>query len=96
MTQHTVIAALPAMVLALSGLALAADNDAINLLKTTGALDRLEGFASFHGADFYGLPRATERVTLRREPWTLPAEFMAGGDEIVPLGGGESIGWRME
>ena len=61
-----------------------------------GALDRLEGFASFHGADFYGLPRATERVTLRREPWTLPAEFMAGGDEIVPLGGGESIAWRME
>jgi dihydroorotase len=61
-----------------------------------GALDRLEGFASFHGADFYGLPRATERVTLRREPWMLPAEFMAGGDEIVPLGGGESIGWRME
>jgi len=61
-----------------------------------GALDRLEGFASFHGADFYGLPRATERVTLRREPWTLPLEFMAGGDEIVPLGGGESIGWRME
>ncbi|SAL56307.1 dihydroorotase [Caballeronia udeis] len=61
-----------------------------------GALDRLEGFASFHGADFYGLPRATERVTLRREPWTLPAEFMAGDDEIVPLGGGESIGWRME
>jgi len=61
-----------------------------------GALDRLEGFASFHGADFYGLPRATERVTLRREPWTLPAEFIAGGDEIVPLGGGESIGWRME
>ena len=60
-----------------------------------GALDRLEGFASFHGADFYGLPRATERVTLRREPWTLPAEFMAGGDEIVPLGAGESIGWRM-
>ena len=61
-----------------------------------GALDRLEGFASFHGADFYGLPRAAERVTLRREQWTLPAEFMAGGDEIVPLGGGESIGWRLE
>jgi dihydroorotase len=61
-----------------------------------GALDRLEGFASFHGADFYGLPRSAESVTLRREPWTLPTEFMAGGDEIVPLGGGESIGWRME
>ncbi|CAH2811265.1 MAG: Dihydroorotase (EC [Candidatus Burkholderia crenata] len=61
-----------------------------------GALDRLEGFASFHGADFYGLPRATERVTLRREPWTLPAEFMVCGDEILPLGGGESIDWHME
>jgi dihydroorotase len=61
-----------------------------------GALDRLEGFASFHGADFYGLPRSKESVTLRREPWTLPAEFMAGDDEIVPLGGGEAIGWRME
>ena len=61
-----------------------------------GALDQLEGFASFYGADFYGLPRSTESVTLRREPWRLPAEFMAGDDEIVPLGGGESIGWRME
>jgi dihydroorotase len=60
-----------------------------------GALDKLEGFASFHGADFYGLPRATEQVTLRREEWTLPAEFMAGDNEIVPLGGGESIGWRL-
>ncbi|AME23802.1 dihydroorotase [Burkholderia sp. PAMC 26561] len=60
-----------------------------------GALDKLEGFASFHGADFYGLPRAAEQVTLRREEWTLPAEFMAGESEIVPLGGGESIGWRL-
>jgi dihydroorotase len=60
-----------------------------------GALDKLEGFASFHGADFYGLPRASEQVTLRREEWTLPAEFMAGDNEIVPLGGGESIGWRL-
>ncbi|AMM15293.1 MAG: dihydroorotase [Pseudomonadota bacterium] len=60
-----------------------------------GALDKLEGFASFHGADFYGLPRAAEHVTLRREEWTLPAEFMAGENEIVPLGGGESIGWRL-
>jgi dihydroorotase len=60
-----------------------------------GALDKLEGFASFHGADFYGLPRSTEQVTLRREEWTLPAEFMAGDNAIVPLGGGESIGWRL-
>jgi dihydroorotase len=60
-----------------------------------GALDKLEGFASFHGADFYGLPRASETVTLHRQAWTLPAEFMAGDDEIVPLGGGESVSWKL-
>ena len=60
-----------------------------------GALDKLEGFASFHGADFYGLPRASETVTLHRQAWTLPAEFMAGDDEIVPLGGGEPVSWKL-
>ncbi|AET88162.1 MULTISPECIES: dihydroorotase [Caballeronia] len=59
-----------------------------------GALDKLEGFASFHGADFYGLPRSAEKVTLERAAWTLPAEFNAGDATIVPLRGGESIGWR--
>ncbi|SPB15153.1 dihydroorotase [Caballeronia novacaledonica] len=59
-----------------------------------GALDKLEGFASFHGADFYGLPRSAETVTLERGAWTLPAEFTAGDATIVPLRGGESIGWR--
>ncbi|AQG97688.1 dihydroorotase [Burkholderia sp. KK1] len=59
-----------------------------------GALDKLEGFASFHGADFYGLPRSAEKVTLDRAAWTLPAEFNAGDATIVPLRGGESIGWR--
>jgi dihydroorotase len=60
-----------------------------------GALDRLEGFASFYGADFYGLPRSAERVTLRREQWTLPAEVMAGDTPVVPLRAGEAIGWRL-
>ncbi|MGI4857221.1 MAG: dihydroorotase [Janthinobacterium lividum] len=60
-----------------------------------GALDRLEGFASFHGADFYGLPRNTGQVTLRREPWTLPEVFDAGGQEVVPLRAGETIQWRL-
>lgn len=60
-----------------------------------GALDRLEGFASFHGADFYGLPRNTEQVTLRREPWTLPEAFDAAGEEVVPLRAGETIQWRL-
>ncbi|CAB3768724.1 Dihydroorotase [Paraburkholderia humisilvae] len=60
-----------------------------------GALERLEGFASFHGADFYRLPRSTERVTLRREQWTLPAEVTAGDTPVVPLRAGEEIGWRL-
>ncbi|MEX3908033.1 dihydroorotase, partial [Paraburkholderia sp. BR14319] len=60
-----------------------------------GALDKLEGFASFYGADFYGLPRATETVALRRESWTLPAEVEAGGTPVVPLRGGETIGWKL-
>ena len=60
-----------------------------------GALDQLEGFASFHGADFYGLPRASTTVTLHREAWTLPARFSVGDEEIVPLNGGESIGWKL-
>ncbi len=60
-----------------------------------GALDRLEGFASFYGADFYGLPRSAEQVTLKRETWTLPAEVMAGDTPVVPLRGGEPIGWKL-
>ncbi|WP_186070941.1 dihydroorotase [Burkholderia gladioli] len=60
-----------------------------------GALDKLEGFASFFGADFYGLPRASETVTLRRERWQLPATVEAGDTSVVPLRGGESIGWRL-
>ena len=59
-----------------------------------GALDKLEGFASFFGADFYGLPRSGETLTLARETWTLPAEIEAGDVPVVPLRGGEPIGWR--
>ncbi|WJF89847.1 dihydroorotase [Paraburkholderia bonniea] len=60
-----------------------------------GALERLEGFASFFGADFYGLPRNSEQITLARESWTLPDELMVGDASVVPLGGGEAIGWRL-
>ncbi|CAN0618433.1 dihydroorotase [Burkholderia multivorans] len=60
-----------------------------------GALDRLEGFASFYGADFYGLPRSTETVTLRRESWELPLEILAGDTPVVPLRAGEPIGWKL-
>jgi dihydroorotase len=60
-----------------------------------GALDKLEAFASFNGADFYGLPRNQGTLTLRRESWT-PAESFAFGDaELKPLRSGEALPWRV-
>jgi dihydroorotase len=60
-----------------------------------GALDKLEAFASFHGPAFYGLPRNTGTVTLKRETWTLPAELAMGDATVVPLNGGETIDWKL-
>ncbi len=60
-----------------------------------GALDRLEGFASFHGADFYGLPRNTGRITLQRQNWTPPESFVFGEAELKPLRAGETLPWRL-
>ena len=60
-----------------------------------GALDKLEGFASFFGADFYGLPRNTDRITLRRESWTPPESYAFGEAELKPLRSGESLPWRL-
>ena len=60
-----------------------------------GALDKLEGFASFHGADFYGLPRNTDQITLRREAWTPPESFAFGEARLKPLRAGEVLPWRM-
>ena len=59
-----------------------------------GALDKLEGFASFHGPAFYGLPRNTGTVTLKRQNWTLPAELALGENTLVPLNGGQTIAWK--
>ena len=59
-----------------------------------GALDKLEGFASFHGPDFYGLPRNTGTLTLRREPWQLPEALPYGETDLVPLRGGETLQWK--
>ena len=61
-----------------------------------GALDRLEGFASFHGPDFYGLPRNSETITLARAPWQVPDELPLATGKLVPLRAGESISWRLE
>ncbi|MBI5279537.1 MAG: dihydroorotase [Burkholderiales bacterium] len=60
-----------------------------------GALDQLEGFASFHGADFYGLPRNTGTITLKRETWTPPETVPFGEAELKPLAGGEPLQWRV-
>jgi dihydroorotase len=63
--------------------------------EAAGALDRLEAFASFHGPDFYGLPRNTGQVTLRRQPWTLPETLPFGEATLKPLRGGETLSWRL-
>ncbi len=60
-----------------------------------GALDRLEGFASFHGPAFYGLPRNQGTITLRRESWTPPERFAFGEAELKPLRAGEALPWRV-
>ncbi|MFZ6800558.1 dihydroorotase [Undibacterium sp. Di24W] len=60
-----------------------------------GALDKLEGFASFFGPDFYQLPRNTGSMTLKRESWTLPEELSYLDGSLVPLNGGETINWKV-
>lgn len=65
------------------------------VFDAAGKLDKLEGFASQFGADFYGLPRNTTRVTLKRESWTVPAMQALGEHSLVPLRAGETVGWRL-
>ena len=62
---------------------------------TAGALDKLEGFASFYGADFYGLPRNTGTVTLTRESWTPPESYAFGETFLKPLAAGEVLEWKL-
>jgi dihydroorotase len=63
--------------------------------ESAGRLDRLEPFASHFGADFYGLPRHADAITLVKEPWTPPAAYDFGAGTLVPYRGGESIAWRI-
>ena len=60
-----------------------------------GALDKLEAFASFNGPAFYGLPRNSGTITLRRESWTPPDSFAFGEAELKPLRAGEALPWRL-
>ncbi len=63
--------------------------------EDAAALPALEGFASHFGADFYGLPRNADTITLTRESWRVPAAYPFGDDEIVPLRAGEEVRWRV-
>ena len=63
--------------------------------EAAGALDKLEGFASFHGPDFYGLPRNEGSVTLLREDWTLPETVPFGDAALKPLCAGEVLHWKL-
>lgn len=65
------------------------------VFEELGALDKLEGFASHFGADFYKLPRNTDTVTLVKEDWELPEEYAFGDTRIVPLRAGSTVRWRV-
>jgi dihydroorotase len=65
------------------------------VFAAAGALERLEAFASDYGADFYGLPRNRDTITLVAEPWEVPASYPLGTGELVPLRAGERIAWRL-
>ncbi len=61
-----------------------------------GALDKLEGFASFYGADFYGLPRNQQKITLVKKEWSIPGNYHFGQSKIVPLLAGETLRWQIQ
>jgi len=65
------------------------------VFEAEGALDRLEAFASCHGPDFYGLPRNTRHLQLRREPWQAPESLGFGEELLVPMCAGETLAWRV-
>jgi len=63
--------------------------------ENAGALDKLEGFASFYGADYYSLPRNKNKVSLRKEEWQVPASVGFGEHQLVPLRAGEMMKWKL-
>jgi dihydroorotase len=63
--------------------------------EAVGALDKLEAFASFYGADFYGLPRNKEQITLVKESWTVPEGIAYAGDVLVPLRACQAVAWKL-
>ncbi len=66
------------------------------VFEESGRLDRLEAFASHFGADFYGLPRHEEHITLEREPWVVPEYYPFGAGTVVPYRAGATVAWRLK
>ncbi|KZX56953.1 dihydroorotase [Halioglobus sp. HI00S01] len=66
-----------------------------SVFEECNALDKLEGFASHFGPDFYRLPRNTDTITLRKQAWDVPAEIPLGNDHLKPLSAGESMHWQV-
>jgi len=64
--------------------------------EQAGKLDKLEGFASFFGADFYQLPRNQQQITLTKKDWEVPNHFQAGEDKLIPLLADETLPWKLE
>lgn len=64
--------------------------------EDAGTLDKLEGFASFFGADFYRLPRNKDKITLVKQDWEVPASYPLAESEVVPLYAGEKLRWKLQ
>jgi dihydroorotase len=64
--------------------------------ENAGALEKLEGFASFFGADYYHLPRNSEKITLVKESWQMPTSLPFAGDELIPLRAGQTMTWKLK
>lgn len=67
-----------------------------SIFEQAGVLDKLEAFASFNGPDFYGLERNKDKITLLREPWTVPDSYDLGDDVLVPLLAGQELNWKLQ
>lgn len=65
------------------------------VFEAAGALDKLEAFASFHGPDFYQLPRNQGHITLEKRSWTVPESYPCGVDTLIPLRTGEELSWKL-
>ena len=65
------------------------------MFEQLGALDKLESFASFYGADYYRLPRNVDKITLRKESWRVPDSLAFGEHRLIPLRAAEQVNWKM-